>query len=96
MLKAAAIIAVFVAYGLFSRKIERRLTGPMVFMTVGILVSEPFLNWFNFDLTSTAIQLLLNGALALVLFTEAANLGAHRLAGASLSSRLLLIGVFRW
>lgn len=93
VLELAVIVFVFVVYGLFSRRLEKRITGPMVFMTVGVLISAPFLGWFTLDLRSTTIQILLNGALALVLFTEAASLGAHRIDGAGLSSRLLLVAL---
>lgn len=90
MIKLAVILAVFVLYALLSRRLERRISGPIVFMTLGVILSEPFGGWWTIDLSSTAIQVLLKGALALVLFNEAAELGMHRIAGARLSSRLLL------
>jgi NhaP-type Na+/H+ or K+/H+ antiporter len=62
-------------------------------MTLGVIMSEPFGGWWTLGLGSTAIQVLLKGALALVLFNEAAELGMHRIAGASLSSRLLLVAL---
>lgn len=90
MLRLAVVVAVLVVYSFFSKKFERRLSGPIVFMTVGILISEPFLGWFVFDLNSGLVQILFKGALALVLFNEASVLGMRRVSETGLPARLLL------
>lgn len=68
VIKLAAIISVFVVYAVFSRRLETRIGGPIVFMTLGIVFAEPYLDWFTLDLNSTVIQVLLSffvfGALA--------------------------------
>jgi NhaP-type Na+/H+ or K+/H+ antiporter len=93
MLRLAAVVAVLVVYSLVSQKLERRFGGPMVFMTVGILISEPFLGWFTLESGTDLVEALFKAALALVLFIEAMSLGMHDIRDRRLPGRLLVLGM---
>jgi sodium/hydrogen antiporter len=93
VLKLAVVVLVLVAYAVASRRLESRISGPMAFLTVGIVVSEPGLDWFTFELGEVTIEILLKGSLALVLFIEASNLGSRRVRAAQLPGRLLLVAM---
>jgi NhaP-type Na+/H+ or K+/H+ antiporter len=84
------------AFGLFSRLAERRsVTGPMVFMTVGILGSSLALDFFHVIPELGPVKLVAELALTLVLFIDASLIDRNALAGASprIPRRLLLIGL---
>jgi NhaP-type Na+/H+ or K+/H+ antiporter len=93
MLKLAVVVAILVGYAFVTRKLEHRLSGPMVFMTVGVVISDAMLGWFVFPLNSNVVQIMLKGALALVLFAEASSLGWNRIRHPALPARLLLIAM---
>jgi NhaP-type Na+/H+ or K+/H+ antiporter len=60
------------SFGLFSRLAERKsVTGPMFFMTVGILASPLIFNLFSARPELDAVTLVAELALMLVLFTDA-------------------------
>ncbi len=84
------------AFGLFSRLAERKsVTGPMVFMTVGILGSSLAFGFFHVIPDMGPVKLVAELALTLVLFIDASLIDRSALAGASprIPHRLLLIGL---
>lgn len=84
------------SYGLFSRIAERNsVTGPMFFMTVGILASSLVFNLFEVDYKMAPVKLVAELALTLVLFIDATLIERKflRTASAKISARLLLIGL---
>ena len=84
------------AFGLFSRLAERKsVTGPMVFMTVGILGSSLAFGFFHVTPDMGPVKLVAELALILVLFIDATMIDRSSLAGAPprIPGRLLLIGL---
>lgn len=84
------------AFGLFSRLAERKsVTGPMVFMTVGILGSSLAFGFFHVTPDMGPVKLVAELALILVLFIDATMIDRSALAGAppQIPGRLLLIGL---
>ncbi|MGI9263856.1 MAG: cation:proton antiporter [Gammaproteobacteria bacterium] len=83
-------------FGLFSRLAERKsVTGPMVFMTVGILGSSLVFGFIHATPDMGPVKLVAELALTLVLFIDASLIDKSALAGASprIPTRLLLIGL---
>ena len=83
-------------FGLFSRFAEQRsVTGPMVFMTVGILASPIGFGIFAITPETDAVKLVAELALTLVLFIDASLLDRDELrkAASRVPARLLLIGL---
>jgi sodium/hydrogen antiporter len=89
----AALLA-FV-YGLFSQLADRSpVSGPMVFVTVGILASQLGLGWLEVKPSAKLVQILAEIALIIILFTDASLINLPRLIRErSLPLRLLLIGL---
>ena len=84
------------AFGLFSRIAENKsITGPMFFMTVGILSSSLVFNLFEIHYKMEPIKLVAELALTLVLFIDATLIERKflRTPSARISARLLLIGL---
>ena len=84
------------AFGLFSRIAEKNyVTGPMVFMAVGILASSLVFNLFELHFEMEAVKLVAELTLMLVLFIDATMIHRGFLHGPSarISARLLLIGL---
>ncbi|MGB7998377.1 MAG: sodium:proton antiporter [Photobacterium halotolerans] len=84
------------AFGLFSKLAERNwLTGPMVFMSIGILASPLALNLFSVAPELEAVTLVAELALTIVLFTDASLIDLKTLSHSSsrIPARLLLIGL---
>ena len=84
------------AFGLFSRIAEQKsVTGPMVFMLVGILASNLFFGLFEFHAQMEPVKLVAELALTLVLFIDATLIdrGFLRTPPAKIAARLLLIGL---
>jgi len=83
-------------FGLFSRIAERKsVTGPMFFMTVGILVSPLAFDLIHVSLEMDPVKLVAEFALTLVLFVDATMIDKNVIRGASsrIPARLLLIGL---
>lgn len=83
-------------FGLFSRIAEKNyVTGPMVFMAVGILASSLVFDLFDLRFEMDAVTLVAELALTLVLFIDATMIHKGFLRGPSarISARLLLIGL---
>lgn len=90
MVGLAIVAALFVGYSFVSHRLESKISGPMVFLTIGIVLSPEVTGVFELDVNGLSLQVLLKGALALVLFTEASTLRTRRLAtGLALPTRLL-------
>ncbi len=70
-----AILAVFVfLYSAVAGGIERtRISGPMVFTVVGLVIGPLGLRWLQPDLDDDGLRVLADLTLALVLFIDAAN-----------------------
>ena len=86
---------VVLGYAGVSRRLERTiLTGPIVFVSIGLLVGGEGLGWFGLRIGSGAVRTLAEATLTLVLFTDASriNLGALR-REVALPARLLGIGL---
>ena len=84
------------AFGLFSRIAERKsITGPMFFMTVGILGSSLAFGFFHVTPEMGPVKLVAELALTLVLFIDASLIDkdAIRSAPGRVPGRLLLIGL---
>ena len=84
------------SFGLFSRLAEQRhITGPMFFMTVGILASSLVFNLFEIHYEMESVKLVAELALTLILFIDATLIdrGFLRTPPAKTSARLLLIGL---
>lgn len=84
------------SFGLFSKLAERHwITGPMVFMTVGILGSSIGADFLEMSPEIGPIKLIAEITLVLVLFTDASllNIEALRKAPSHIPTRLLLIGL---
>jgi NhaP-type Na+/H+ or K+/H+ antiporter len=91
-----AVIAVFViAYGLVAARVEGLgLSGPIVFVTFGIVLGNEGLRWVTVELDDDAIVMLVEAALGVVLFCDALRIDVRRLrAEAQLPARLLGIGL---
>lgn len=83
-------------FGLFSRISEQKnVTGPMFFMTVGILASSLAFGLFEVNYEMEPVKLVAELALTLVLFIDATLIdrGFLRTPPAKTSARLLLIGL---
>ena len=84
------------SFGLFSRLAEgKSITGPMVFMTIGILGSTLVFGFIHATPEMGPVKLVAELALTLVLFIDASLIDKSALAGASprIPGRLLLIGL---
>jgi sodium/hydrogen antiporter len=91
----AVLAAVVFAFGLVSRRLEGSvLTAPIVFVIAGALLGPAGLGLVKFELDGHAVLLLGEIALALVLFTDAANTNLSSLRqNEGLPLRLLSIGM---
>ena len=90
-----AVAGVFVVYALFSRRLSTTaITGPIVFVTVGLIVGSPGLDILETTPDSEAVTTLLEITLAVVLFSDAnaINSTAWR-QEAFVPGRLLLVGM---
>ena len=75
---------VVLGYAGVSRRLERTiLTGPIVFVTVGLLVGGEGLGWFGLRIGSGAVRTLAEATLTLVLFTDASRINLGRFAARS-------------
>lgn len=74
------LLGVFAVYALFSERLRRSpVTGPMVIVAAGILVSRAVFSEVSATLDSHAIGVILELALALVLFTDAVAVDSRAL-----------------
>ena len=87
-------IAMFI-YSLYSHRLERSIiTGPMIFVTLGLIVSPDGLDFLHLSTGSEAVLLLSELALVLILFSDAARIDFSALReNRSYPLRLLMIGL---
>lgn len=91
-----AILAVIVfTYSLIAGRLEQTIiSGPMVFVLVGVLVGPIGLGWFDGNASSTNLRVLADLTLALILFIDAANADISVLKRQfKIPTRMLLIGL---
>ncbi|NOQ93204.1 MAG: sodium:proton antiporter [Methylophaga sp.] len=83
-------------YGLFSKLSERSvITGPMIFMVIGILVSPMVLGLFELHVKASAVKLLAEVTLVLILFVDATQIKLDDIKQSKkkIAARLLGIGL---
>lgn len=70
-----AILALFIFFfSLVAGRLERlAVSGPIVFVTAGLIMGPLGFGWFSGDATRTAMRVLADLTLALILFIDAAN-----------------------
>ena len=90
-----AVTAVFVLYALFSQRLSRTIvTGPMVFVTAGLIVGSDGLGAIDVEPKSEAVTLLLEVTLAIVLFSDATTVNSSSWRNEGyVPGRLLLIAL---
>ena len=91
----ATVAAVIVGYGLVSRRLATTpLTGPIVFVGVGVLIGPSALDLADVSFDRGAVRILAEATLILLLFTDAARIDLATLRRYfSLPGRLLGIGL---
>jgi NhaP-type Na+/H+ or K+/H+ antiporter len=91
----AIVAAAFVAFALASRRLSRTaITGPMVFVTVGLVLGPEVLDLFQAPPELDIIDLLLEGTLVVVLFTDASAVSSSDWRQeAAIPGRLLAVGL---
>ena len=90
------IVALIVlVYGFFSKSLERlNISGPMVFLVFGILLSPLAFNLIVIPLNSDAVKVVAEIALIIVLFTDSSSLSLKKFKREwRISARLLFIGL---
>jgi NhaP-type Na+/H+ or K+/H+ antiporter len=89
------VAGVFVVYALFSRRLSTTaVTGPMIFVTVGLIVGTHGLELLEASPSSEAVTTLLEITLAVVLFSDANAINSTAWRNeAFVPGRLLLIGM---
>ncbi len=88
-------LSLVILYSVFAARLGRfSVTGPMVFVLAGAIFGPDAFGWFDLPIGTTAMELVTEITLVLLLFADAATLNlskARRDAG--LPSRLLLLGL---
>ncbi|PKF63626.1 sodium:proton exchanger [Psychromonas sp. psych-6C06] len=89
------IALLVLGYGYISQLLSRfNISGPMVFTSLGLLISPLMLNISNVQVDATFVTIVVELALVLVLFSDAALLNLKLLLQSwKLPARLLLIGL---
>ena len=93
---AIVVVAVVIfSYALFARALDKTvLTGPMLFVAVGLAIGPSGLELVDLSLDAPLVHLLIEGALVLILFTDASRIRFDQLRrGFMLPGRLLSIGL---
>lgn len=87
--------AMIFIYGLFSKISDRSpVTAPMVFVTMGILVSPIGLGYFQMEVNNELVHILTEVTLILILFVDASTINFKQLVqDRSIPVRLLLLGL---
>jgi NhaP-type Na+/H+ or K+/H+ antiporter len=91
-----AILASFAfLYSIAAGRIEKTpFTGPIVFISFGVLVGPLGFGWLDLEVTDTEMRVLADLTLAMMLFSEAANVDRSVLRhGMRVPMRMLLIGL---
>lgn len=89
-----ALASAVILYAFFSRRLAKTpLTGPMLFMGLGMVMGPPALDWLDPEVGVRVISLLLELTLTVVLFTEAFKINLRELKDeVGLPTRMLGIG----
>lgn len=96
MYKQLAILAIFTfLYSLISGRIKNLpISGPIIFVLVGLVVGPVGLGWFKGDMSRDVYRVLVDLTLTLVLFIDAANADISVLRRqVTLPTRMLLLGL---
>ena len=91
-----AILAVFIfLYSAIAGGVERtRISGPMVFTVVGLIIGPVGFGWLQPDLDNNGLRMLADITLALVLFIDAANSDLSVVkSGIRIPQRMLIFGL---
>jgi NhaP-type Na+/H+ or K+/H+ antiporter len=91
-----AVLAIFVfLYSAVAGGIERsRISGPMIFTVVGLIIGPLGLGWLQPDLDNDGLRMLADITLALVLFIDAANADLSVVkSGVRIPQRMLIFGL---
>lgn len=91
-----AILALFTfLFSLISGRVERLpISGPVIFVLVGLLLGPLGLGWFTDDVSQGAFKVLVDLTLALILFIDAANTDLTVLRRQwKIPTRMLLVGL---
>ena len=91
-----ALLAIFTfGYSLISRRVEHLpISGPIIFVTAGIVLGPLGLGWFADDVTVPQFRALVDITLALILFTDAAHARTSVLVGhMGIPIRMLALGL---
>lgn len=95
MVGSAILVGVILAYALFSKFLAKTpITGPIIFVLFGVLAGPEALDLVTVGLTSDTIQVILEGTLVIILFTDAAviDVAAAR-KQLTIPTRLLTVGL---
>ena len=89
------IALITLIYGFFSKKLERlNISGPMIFLLFGILLSPLGFDLIKISLDSDAVKIVAEIALIIVLFTDSSSLRLKKFKTEwTISARLLFIGL---
>jgi len=92
---AAILAAVVLVYSAIAGRIARSwLSGPILFIAVGLVVGPLGFNLLRLEITANDLRVLAEAALAMVLFTDAAHADLAVIRRAvGLPERLMLIGL---
>ncbi len=82
-------------YSIVAGRIEKTpISGPIVFITFGILIGPLGFGWLNLNTTATELRVMADLALAMLLFSDAANVKKKAFrSGSHIPLRMLLIGL---
>lgn len=82
-------------FGLVSALSDRSpITGPMVFVAVGLMAGPLGFNWMHFEIESELVQMIAEVTLIMILFTDASSLNLKRLTKEyKIPLRLLAMGL---
>lgn len=94
-LPLAILASVAFLYSIAAERIDKTpFTGPIVFISFGILLGPLGIGWLNLEVTATEMRVWADLTLALLLFSEAANVDKSVLKqGTSIPMRMLLLGL---
>lgn len=89
------IAMIVLIYGFFSKKLEYfNISGPMIFLLFGILLSPLGFNFIEINLNSVVVKTVAEIALIIVLFTDSSSLNLKNFKNEwGISVRLLFIGL---
>lgn len=95
MIALAIVAAALIGYTLLARRLQTTiLSGPLIFVAFGVLISQQGLGLFTLDLGEDEVTILLKSTLVILLFTEASHLKVRTLdPEAGLPARLLFIAM---